>query len=537
MLFRICVPLQFGGVLIDVPLPGNQDPYNSCAAWSVCYGMLGYNFRFFEGHNDYNGYDRNFSPNFIWNQLNGHKNEAIKITSALKLAKEQGCCKLTDMPITVAFDLDPSSTAKTNAANYKLTDYYRFTIIDVDKIKHYLYKGYPVIIGVIVDKAFQLDGEKQFIKQNDGRLVWKDYKDNERFKHAVLICGYDDAIKAFKILNSWGSKWGNNGFIWIDYDFFKTAISLPIPLFPEIYVGFIKRPILSNNTLNAITNNTAQCGGTITADWGLAVTDRGVCWSTSTNPTINDSKTSAGTGKGSFSSTLINLTATTKYYVKAYAINSAGISYGTEQSFTTGAIQISLPILSTSALSSLTQNTAISGGNVTSDGNAQITARGICWSTSPTPITSDNKTTDGIGVGNFTSNITGLTANTTYFVRAYATNSAGTNYGNQLSFKTPSLIITSIEENVTPASGEALDFGSKKFYVIAGSWGVYTNALGFKTQLLAENFLPGILVNDNGLYRVSAYCTDDLSEALAKAEEIRQKFTKYSDVWILIKKN
>lgn len=88
----------------------------------------------------------------------------------------------------------------------------------------------------------------------------------------------------------------------------------------------------------------------------------------------------------------------------------------------------------TSAVSNITSTTAISGGNVTSDGGAIVTARGVCWSISVNPTTSNSKTTDGTGMGTFTSSLTGLTAATTYYVRAYATNSVGTAYGTQVSF-------------------------------------------------------------------------------------------------------
>jgi uncharacterized protein (TIGR02145 family) len=95
-----------------------------------------------------------------------------------------------------------------------------------------------------------------------------------------------------------------------------------------------------------------------------------------------------------------------------------------------------LATLSTTAASSITDISAISGGNITNNGGATITARGVVWSTSQTPTLSNNlgSTSDGSGTGSFTSNITGLTASTTYYVRAYATNSAGTAYGNQVSF-------------------------------------------------------------------------------------------------------
>jgi hypothetical protein len=101
---------------------------------------------------------------------------------------------------------------------------------------------------------------------------------------------------------------------------------------------------------------------------------------------------------------------------------------------TWGGVQI--PIVSTTAISNITGNSANSGGNVTSDGGSPVTARGVCWNITSNPTTSDNHTTDGSGTGSFVSNLTGLSVSTLYYVRAYATNSAGTSYGNQVSFTT-----------------------------------------------------------------------------------------------------
>ncbi len=94
------------------------------------------------------------------------------------------------------------------------------------------------------------------------------------------------------------------------------------------------------------------------------------------------------------------------------------------------------PTVTTTAISNIDKTTATGGGNVTADGGATVTARGICWSTSQNPTISGSHTTDGTGTGSFTSAMTGLTANTTYYVRAYATNSAGTAYGEAVSFTT-----------------------------------------------------------------------------------------------------
>jgi hypothetical protein len=96
-----------------------------------------------------------------------------------------------------------------------------------------------------------------------------------------------------------------------------------------------------------------------------------------------------------------------------------------------------LPSLAaTTTATTITSTTAASGGNVTSDGGTSVTARGVCWSTSQNPTTTDSKTSDGTGTGEFTSAITGLSSLTLYYIRAYATNSAGTSYGTQVSFTT-----------------------------------------------------------------------------------------------------
>ena len=401
--------------------------------------------------------------------------------------------------------------------------------------------------------------------------------------------------------------------------------------------SFPTLPTVTTTAASSITTTTASSGGNVTNVGDYPVTERGVCWSTSTSPTLSDSHTADGTGTGVFTSSLISLTAETLYYVRAYATNSAGTAYGNEISFTTlapficgtSSISIShtagdvspvsktvtygtvtnilgetskcwitsnlgatnqatakddateasagwywqfnlkkgykhdgttltpswtitsrdensdwipandpcalelgsgwriptnsewtnvdasggwttwdgpwdsglklhaagylqnfdgslagrgthgcywssaqsnpddgwhlyfhsdfsflrsygkaygytlrclrdlLSTVTTTTVTSITATTASSGGNVTDDGGSAVTARGVCWSTTTLPTLSDSHTSDGTGTGTFTSSITGLNEHTNYYVRAYATNSAGTAYGNQLSFVTP----------------------------------------------------------------------------------------------------
>jgi hypothetical protein len=202
----------------------------------------------------------------------------------------------------------------------------------------------------------------------------------------------------------------------------------------QVSFATINYPTVTTTSISAITQTTASSGGNVTSDGGTGVTARGVCWNTSPNPTTANSKTTDGSGTGSFTSSLSGLSSGTTYYVRAYATSNAGTSYGTELSFTTTTVVV--PTITTTSISNITGTTASGGGNVTSDGGASVTARGVCWSTSTNPTTANSKTTDGTGTGSFTSSLTGLTRDVTYYVRAYATNSAGTAYGNQVSFTT-----------------------------------------------------------------------------------------------------
>ena len=198
-------------------------------------------------------------------------------------------------------------------------------------------------------------------------------------------------------------------------------------------------------SITNITETTAKAGGSVTNDGNAAVTERGVCIATVSNPTTSNTKITAGSGTGSFTCNLTGLQANTTYYVRAYAVNSKGTAYGEQVSFTTSKTVV-LPAVTTSTVTQITQTTAVAGGNVTADGNASVTERGVCIATVSNPTTSNTKITAGSGTGSFTCNLTGLQANTTYYVRAYATNEVGTAYGEEVSFTTQ-------EQSSTPNNG------------------------------------------------------------------------------------
>ena len=219
-------------------------------------------------------------------------------------------------------------------------------------------------------------------------------------------------------------------------------------------------PTVTTSEVDYISATTAKCGGEVT-EGDLTVTARGVCWNTTDNPTVADSHTVDGGGAGSFISNITGLTGSTTYYVRSYATSSAGTVYGVTRTFVT--TEYILPTVTTSNVNNITSTTAKCGGEVT-EGDLTVTARGVCWNTTDNPTVADSHTVDGGGAGSFTSNITGLTENTKYYVRAYAISSAGTAYGETKTFETfktiLSLTVNGVSFEMVYVEGGTFDMGA-----------------------------------------------------------------------------
>ena len=234
---------------------------------------------------------------------------------------------------------------------------------------------------------------------------------------------------------------------------------------------------LQTGTITEYTATTAKAPATF-IDVSGNVTDYGHCWNTTGNPTVADGKyvVSGTAQKGEYFSNLTGLTSNTKYYVNAYAIDGGEPLYGDPVDFTTNP---SLPVLTTTAISNIGRNTATSGGNISGDGGSGITVRGVCWSTIDPPTISNSKTEDGSGIGSFISNLSGLSANTTYYVRAYATNAAGTGYGSTVSFPTlppgsvptvTTIVATDITNTSATSGGSNISEGSSAIIAKGVCW-------------------------------------------------------------------
>ncbi len=213
-------------------------------------------------------------------------------------------------------------------------------------------------------------------------------------------------------------------------------------------IPFDAPPVVTTHAVTAdIGAWSVIMGGEVISEGGTEVTEKGVCVSTHQNPTLTDDRYPGGFGTGVIAVQVVVSPGTT-YYVRAYATNAFGTAYGNQ---VTATIPANFPTVNTAIVLTTNSTSAIGGGRVDYDGGGAVIVRGYCWSTAHNPTVKDHKTADGSGIGFFVSTISGLSPNTIYFFRAYATNSSGTSYGREIAFileifKGPT--ITDIDGNV-----------------------------------------------------------------------------------------
>ncbi|MDO3643843.1 C1 family peptidase [Mucilaginibacter sp. L3T2-6] len=212
-----------------MPPPGNQGSQNSCAAWAVGYALKSYEVfvkrkgNYFQTLNDGSvvvNADKVFSPSFIYNQLNNGYDGGISLPSALNLLIKTGDVPWSEMPYDEKnFVSQPSKEILNDALKYRSQSIEKIDVNDEINIKAQLNAGFPIVVGLSVDGAF-INGR---LGLKRGKYVWDHYEDNQRSAHAVVIIGYDDYMNAYKIINSWGTRWANSGYCWISYPQFKIA--------------------------------------------------------------------------------------------------------------------------------------------------------------------------------------------------------------------------------------------------------------------------------------------------------------------------
>ena len=253
------------------------------------------------------------------------------------------------------------------------------------------------------------------------------------------------------------------------------------------------KPTVETVEATNITMTTATVEGNVTNDGGSAVTERGICYSIYENPTLSDSVRLAGTGIGRFYCEMSNLTNATTYYIRAFATNSEGTSFGDVITIRTVEHPM-LATVTTDEVSDITINTAVCGGNVLNDGFAEVTERGICYATHEEPTVFDYKVVGGEGLGLFQCRMSGLEMLTTYYVRAYAKNSEGYAYGNEVRFETadetycPEVIInevTDFNHFYAIGSGEVVADGGLDIIERGICWSTSHNPTIYNNKLTA----------------------------------------------------
>ena len=203
-------------------------------------------------------------------------------------------------------------------------------------------------------------------------------------------------------------------------------------------------------TYSDVSDTSVTFTGTILSDGGTPLSSKGFCWSTSPQPSLSDNiVTVSGSGTGSFSRTLNGLEPGTYYYARTFATNVLGTAFSDDTLLYT----IPFAKVVTSCVHYINASSAVVEGQVIHDGNLPVIEKGVCYSTSATPTIDSATIPAGAGIGNFTCTLNGLSSNTKYYVRAYATNSVCTAYGNTFVFYTGDSTFTCGESIITDYDG------------------------------------------------------------------------------------
>lgn len=285
----------------------------------------------------------------------------------------------------------------------------------------------PILEEGVTDVSFyEGRGDRELIiyASTDGGAQWSIVQTIKTVKKdANVVVVNNPAVNRIKIANEGGSD--------ADID------NLSVTVFPSGVP-----PTVVTSEVSNIDKNTAIAGGEVTAAGTKDIVERGVCWSMESTPLLADNRTIENAGVGTFSVELSGLPAGQPIYYRAYARSRAGTGYGEVKSFTT--IAATVPVVTTMVATNVTGETAISGGTILDGGGASITAQGVCWGTSQNLTTENNKTNDTSDVESFQSKLINLEPNTVYYYRAYATNAAGTGYGDVESLTTGNVWLPSV---------------------------------------------------------------------------------------------
>jgi len=210
------VTLPASALLVTPPIGDQGYQELTCTPFSTVYAARSIEQYYRTKASSYSNATNIFSVKYVYNQtkINSDCNSGTSITLTLDLMKNKGVCTSQTMPYV---DGDcatlPTAAQNTEAANYKISTYSKMLNTDLTSIKTMIYQKHPVIFSVVMDNSFTNAGPG---------FIWSSYSGSGALPHCMIICGYDDAKKAFKVMNSWGTTWGDAGYSWITYNFFPV---------------------------------------------------------------------------------------------------------------------------------------------------------------------------------------------------------------------------------------------------------------------------------------------------------------------------
>jgi len=205
----------------NMPPPGDQGGQNSCVGWATAYVLKSYQERIEHNHllakpDGSPQWQKVFSPAFVYNLLNNSRDGGITYIDALNLLSSQGVVPWSDMPYNPDdFRSKPAPVLLQKARAWRIDYWRQVNVLDPKELKAHLNAGYPVMLGAVIDQGFY--------KARKGH-IWKKREGKSLGGHALVLVGYDDAKRSFKVINSWGPRWADGGYGQIDYAWFARVV-------------------------------------------------------------------------------------------------------------------------------------------------------------------------------------------------------------------------------------------------------------------------------------------------------------------------
>ncbi|WP_061232058.1 C1 family peptidase [Leptospira noguchii] len=253
----------------SMPPVGNQGEQGSCVAWSTAYATKSFQ-EYIErkSSKDWSlrtaqgtpNYSKIFSPAFIYNQINGGRDNGSLISDAMRVMVEMGAAPWDTMPYNPAdYRTRPSQAAIEAASKYKAKEFLRVKTTDMNEVKAQLSEGKPVVAGVLVyENFFNLKGD-QIYKEGLGKTYGG---------HAIALVGYDDSKNAVKFINSWGTDWGDQGYGYIDYRWFTKICQGAFVMIDQVDTVIDQGKPDSNSTPEVVSDSNPIAPSSITASQG-----------------------------------------------------------------------------------------------------------------------------------------------------------------------------------------------------------------------------------------------------------------------------